>query len=287
MMKIEKLDKKLKERLREYLMQDFSKNAIYLYDLDKEYPKRADFSVLLQNEKIKGFNVIWMDNPNFCYLHIIAEDEESFLELLKNSKSHLEKAKRLIISSEFSSILENEFSLVGDHMNLMSLTKGNEKLEIKHPVRRLQHEDLPYIIELLKEGTNLYVKDNDVRNGILKSVENSIDKGLFFGCFINNELVSFIRTTISYPPITMIDTLYTKKVLQRSGAGQSVTSGLIKELFYNRSEFNEIQLYEEKKNLPAFNLYTKLGFKVLKEYIRYNITGISFNCRYYLLLGGL
>jgi predicted GNAT family acetyltransferase len=270
-MKIKKLDENLKEKLREYLLQDFSENAVYLYDLDKEYPTKADFSIVLKNEKIKGFDVIWADNPNFCYLHIIAEDSKSFLELLKNSRSSFERAKRMIIPSEFSSIIKNEFGLDGDPIYLMSLKKGNERLEIKHPVRRLQHEDLKSIIELLREGVNLYVKDKEVRIGILKSVENSIDKGLFFGCFVNNELASFIRAAISYPPVAMVDTLYTKKVLQRSRAGISVTSGLIKELFYNRNEFNEIQLYEEKENLPAYNLYSKLGFKVLKEYTRYSL----------------
>lgn len=271
-MEVRRLDGNSKEKLRTYMLQDFSRNAIYLYDLDIEYPMKIDFSIAAEEERIRGFSAIWADNPDFCYLHIVADDEEGFLHLLKNSKSYLERAKRMFIPSEFSPIIKAELGLDGVLMYLMSLKKGDEKIEIKHPVRRLQATDLSSVIELLTEGVNLYVKDRDLRNGILKSVENSIGKGLFFGCFIKNELASFFRASIAYPPIAMADTLYTKKALQRSGAGISVVSSLIKDLFYNRNGFNEIQVYEEKENLSAFGIYSKLGFKSLKEYTRYSLT---------------
>lgn len=270
-MKIEKLDEKSKEKLREYLLRDFSKNAIYLYDLDREYPTRADFSIALEDNKIKGFSVIWADNPDFCYLHIIAEDENVFSNLFNMSENSFDKVRRLIVPSEFSPIVTKRLGINGIPMYLANLKKGEEKLSVKHDVRILYKKDMEDIKKLISEAIETHIHDERIGRGIINSIEKSLDWELLFGCYIDNELASFIRATISYPPIAMIDTLYTRQNFRNRGAAMSTESGIIRELFYNRNIFNEVQLYEEKNNIPAYNLHKKIGFRVLKDYMRFSL----------------
>jgi len=282
MREIKRLNDKLKKELREYLVRDLRKNVLYLYDLDKEYPSRADFFILKENERLKGFGVVWADNPNFSYLHLIAENENDFLDLLTYSikEGYINKVKRIIIPIEYSSFVEKILRIPGEPLDLMYLKKGDEKeLKIKHYVRRLGNDDITNITNLLREFVELYLSEDEKEfgKGIIKSVENSVNNGLFFGCFINNELASFVRANVTYPPFVFIDTLYTRKNLQRMGAAISVVSALIEELFYKREEFNEIQLYEMSNNLPAHDLYSRLGFKILKKFMRYS----NINKNYY------
>jgi len=60
------------------------------------------------------------------------------------------------------------------------------------------------------DNININFLNEDIYEGILKSIENSFDKETLVGIYKDEKLNSFMRTSFRYFPIAMIDTLWTR-----------------------------------------------------------------------------
>ncbi len=249
---------KLKNKLFSYLKRDTSNNAILLYDIEMQ-PEKTNFIVAEENKEISGAAVLWKDNPDFYYIHIRAEDKHTFSDLLSCSMNT--SNVRYVIPSEFSSMASNILDKQGIPWYLMNVKMGNEKILIPNKVSQLSKENLLDIKELFSEREDFSI-------GMMKALENAIEKEIFFGSFFGNKLVSIARTSFRYKSTAMIDNIYTKKMQRRRKLATSVVSKLLDELFYEKG-FEEVQLYVRKDNTTAINLYKKLGFQELKEYYNF------------------
>lgn len=103
------------------------------------------------------------------------------------------------------------------------------------------------------------LKEEDV---LLRWERSGVDFNLSYGVFDNNELVAFVLHTILNTSLYNFAT----GVLP-SYRGQHLIERIYKEVQDELKGFDEFVLEVIKENLPAFNLYKKLGFAIQRELV--------------------
>jgi len=79
----------------------------------------------------------------------------------------------------------------------------------------------------------------------------------------NKDLVGFIQGKLEKSNNQgYIDFIGVKKSARRRGTGRKLVTVVLHWLFNTFTQINEVKLTVSEKNIPAYNLYTSLGFKV-------------------------
>ncbi len=116
---------------------------------------------------------------------------------------------------------------------------------IRHTVKKLGTEDLDEVLEQMGDEKRM-------------RVETAIDRGIAFGAYDNNRLVSVITASEILDDLALIRGTYTVPQWRGKGFATSVCSALVEELL--RLEKLAV-LWVAKDNHPARKVYEKIGFK--------------------------
>lgn len=100
--------------------------------------------------------------------------------------------------------------------------------------------------------------------GQLKDCLNNKDY-ICFGVFLNNEIASYIIALETVDDINILS-IATKKEHKNKGFASSLIEK-IKKVALNQNK--SVSLEVKSKNIIAYNLYTKLGFKVISKRLNY------------------
>jgi len=229
-----------------YLDKDRIRHIFTIYDL-KNMREKTRVWVALRNSEITGY--LFEFERRFVHTH---GDPESVSKLI--GQTELDEPV-LVVYPEHLTIVTEVFEPVEP---LDSASKGkittflvmivdaaSFRPVIKHPVKKLGANDLDEIAKSLGEEYR-------------ERVQNAVDKGFAFGAYENGYLASVATVPELLEDEALIRGVYTAQVLRSRGLATSACSALVVEIIrYHRKPI----LWVSKDNLPALNVYKKLGFK--------------------------
>lgn len=129
------------------------------------------------------------------------------------------------------------------------LLESASKLEIDKLIKYKLNSILDYAKEINKEEIDKI--NNYVKTNIPKQLSNyKIIK-------IDNEIIGSLLVE-KYQDGVLLDEIYIEKLHRNKGIGTNI----IKEIIKNNQK---VYLWVYKENIKAFNLYKKLGFRVIDE----------------------
>jgi len=143
-------------------------------------------------------------------------------------------------------------------MMLMTLSKGDEKLQPKHPVVKLHTSDAERIVAIMKKA------DPEFWGTITgQNILEGIDKGVnWLGVRINEELVSIGSTRLT-EWAGLIGVVATQEAHRNRGYATSIVSELVRQIL---KELQLAMIYVLADNPPAIRAYKKVGFKPYRTY---------------------
>lgn len=141
---------------------------------------------------------------------------------------------------------------------LMTLRKGEEKLQIKHPIVKLDFSHAEKIATLMKDanpenwGT---VTSQQIIEGITTG-EN------WMGIKVNNEVISVGSARITEFG-GLIGVVATHEAHRNRGYATSIVSELVRLIL---EKLSTALIFVLSDNLPAVKAYSKVGFKPYRKY---------------------
>jgi len=260
-----------KEEVRDYLLRNRRENILFLYDLEKLYPREVDFFIARdENNKIKGVGLIWFGIPNLPSIHLRADCEGVIYNLIKCIGIENNKNYRVILSRNYLEEAENTLRIFKsnirrDYILLLSVNSLQFSFQsnylsslFPYEIRRITNKDVLNVRKLLEKNID--------DKGLIEWAVTSVGREIFYGYFEGEKLLSIAGTLLRYEEIAIIGNVLTDKEYRRKGLATRVLTSLLSHLF--EEGFKEAQLYVVE-NSPAYKLYKKLGFNEVGKYVRY------------------
>jgi ribosomal protein S18 acetylase RimI-like enzyme len=267
---------KINDDILEYLLKN---EFFFISILDKfnqnysKIPHNLNFNPFYENNQIDSL-LVYTDN-GFIYPHIKEKYISSVAEIINNLD--------ILI-----------FSMYGDAKTIVKIQKQLKykfRNQVDHNFMKLDQKDfIPFNIEIsgffckkcnsdyfkyLKRLQYLYHIEEVYKNdkeypyeAEMEAYKNILDKRLNFAIFKKNDdgkiAVSKANVNGESPNCYQIGGIYTLKEYRNQNLSKICLTNLIKYSFLEKNK-NNILLYVNKLNTPAFNVYKKLGFKTLFE----------------------
>ena len=168
------------------------------------------------------------------------------VEQLDQLHAVMDTVMRVILFTPGFLELDAKWKVRNDHVLLqMVLDKPSFQLSPDSAIRKLSVADVPDMLaltQLAKPGPFL---------------ENTIDFGGYFGYFEEGKLISMAGTRLAVGPYTEVSAVCTHPDFTGKGFAKVVLPYVLNYIQL-QGQIPFLQLYPD--NLPAFNLYQKLGF---------------------------
>jgi len=140
---------------------------------------------------------------------------------------------------------------------LMTLRKGEENPQMRHPIARLSTEDAEDIAALMRRENPEWWAETTAER-----IAKRMNERLWLGTRIHGKLVSVGGATIDDWG-SNIGTVVTHESYRNRGYATSIVSALVEQIL-QRS--NLALIHVESGNQPAFRVYTKVGFRPYRRY---------------------
>ena len=248
-MKLVLLDSSREPAFWDYVLRDAPEYYFFIFDWKLNRDKTKIF-LALQEESIVGLMLIYDQR----IVHIRGGSEA--VELLLN-EVNLEKTEVQALKEHESIILKKYKPSAKHEMILMTLQRGEEQLDIKHPVTKLTSAEAEEIASLLEEEFPEWGEFTSDR--IRERMKENV---LFLGIKEGERLVSIGNTRILGFG-SNIGMVATRKGYRGKGYATSIVSALLKEIL-RESKLALIHVLSD--NPSAIRAYTKVGFKPYRTY---------------------
>ena len=140
---------------------------------------------------------------------------------------------------------------------LMTLTKGEEKFWVGHPIVELSVADAQDIAALMRRTNPEWWGETTPER-----IAERMNERLWLGMKIDGKLVSIGGATIDCWG-SNIGTVATDESCRNRGFATSIVSALVEKIL---QKSNIALIHVESDNQPAMRVYTKVGFKHYKRY---------------------
>ncbi|MFB3890321.1 MAG: GNAT family N-acetyltransferase [Candidatus Bathyarchaeia archaeon] len=147
--------------------------------------------------------------------------------------------------------------MMDETMLLLSLLKGDEKLVTSMIPQKLALDDAEEIAELVRDAF-----PEMLATVTADDVKTMFNEQIWYGVRIEGKLASLGSATIT-PEISHINWIATHEEHRNKGYATSIVSTLLKEILRTSST---AFIYVLSSNQPALKAYTRVGFKLYKQY---------------------
>jgi len=223
----------------------------FFFALDWKY-NRDETKILLA---LKGKQI---DGMMLVYRQKMAQLRGS-RDAIKALLEHLDlKTVELQTSKEHKQrILEKYEPMWSHELVLMVLHKDDERLQISHPIVKLEVSDAERIAAIMKK-----VNPESWGEVTVDQIVEAMSSEKWVGIKVNGELVSIGRTRLT-EEIGHIVTTATPEIHRNKGYASSVVAYLIKLIF---EKVSIAIIYVLSDNPSAIRVYEKVGFRHYKTY---------------------
>jgi len=236
----------------EHVNQDIPHYHFFAFDW-KHNRDATEILLALVRNRIEGMMLIY--RQSIVQLRGSLEAAEALLNRLNLEKIELqasEEHKQEVLKRYKPTLKQSHL------MMLMTLPKGEENLQLKHLVVKLDASDAGRIATIMKEADPEFWGTTTSQNII-----EGIDKGVnWLGVRINEELVSVGNTRLA-EWAGLIGVVATKEAHRNRGYATSIVSELAKRIL-EKSPLAMIFVLAD--NPPAVRAYGKSGFKPYRTY---------------------
>ncbi len=224
-------------------------NAYAIWDLHYLRHK-TKFFVYLDNGTLAGLLMDYLSDAGIHFIWLWGEVDA----VKKLLNIPLPDKMIFFIFPEYENIVRQKFPITAKYQVIfMLLQRGQENLQIRHEVRRLDLKDAYSLVSLRKE------KPSEEE---IKGAERKLKEQACYGIFIDSTLVSTACIQVRLPEIWIIGDFYTKPEYRNKGYATSLASFLVKEAL---KETNHVGLFVRSDNYPAKRVYEKVGFQAYRE----------------------
>ncbi len=140
---------------------------------------------------------------------------------------------------------------------LMVLHKGEERLQTKHPIVKLDSSDAGQIASIMQQV------DPELWGEVTsEQVAERMNGLICFGIKVHGELASFCRTRLT-ENLGHVVTVATREAHRNKGYATSLVSCSVKQILEKKPT---AIIHVLTDNPPAIRVYTKVGFKPYRTY---------------------
>ena len=223
----------------------------YFFALDWKYDKDATTILLaLEGTRIEGMMLIY--RQQIVQLRGSSEAVKALLDKLV-----LEKVELQALEQHKPYILEMYKPTVSYEMMLMTLHAGEERLQINHPVVKLDASEAEQIATIMKDA------DPEIWGTITSQhIVEGMNRANWLGIKINQDLVSIGRVNLTEWG-GLIGVVATHETHRNRGYATSIVSELIKQIFENQSL---AMIFVLSNDSSAIRVYNKVGFQPYRTY---------------------
>ncbi len=224
----------------------------YFFAFDWKY-NRDETKILLalEGNRIDGMMVVY--RQSIVQLRGSSKAARVLLERLD-----LEKVELQALEQHKQYVLEKYKPTLSHQLVLMTLRKGEEKLQVKYPSVKLNRSNAEQIATIMKHADPEYWGDVTGRQ-IVESMNRSAS---WFGIETEEELVSVGSTRLT-EWAGLVGVVATHEGHRNKGYATSVVSKLVEQILEKQSL---AMIYVQSDNSPAVRAYTKVGFKPYRTY---------------------
>jgi predicted GNAT family acetyltransferase len=250
-MEIVSLESALEPIFWEHVNQDI--RHYYFFAFDWKY-NRDETKILLALEGNRIDGMILVYRQSIVQLRGSCEVVKAFLERLD-----LEKVELQALEQHKQYILEKYNPTVSHEMMLMVLRKGEERLQIKHPLVKLDTSDAEQIATIMKYADPEFWGERTGQQ-IVERMKQGVN---WLGVKVNEELVSVGSTRLT-EWAGLIGVVATRETHRNKGYATSIVSELVKQIL---EKLSIALIYVLTDNPPAIRAYSKVGFKPYRTYL--------------------
>jgi RimJ/RimL family protein N-acetyltransferase len=224
----------------------------YFFILDlKQRPEQTKILLAMEEKKIHGLMLVYAD-----LIVQLRGNRKAVTELL--DYVNLEKVE-LQAPLDCEDIVTKKYKpQIRYELVLMTLNKGEEKLQIIHEPVRLGPEDAEEVAEVMRKADPEWWGDITAENR-----RESLEKTYWLGIKRNGKIVSVGNTRFDDLG-SNIGVIATDERYRNMGCATSIVSALVKEIL-NKSPTALIHVLSN--NNPAVRVYSKVGYKPYKHYL--------------------
>jgi ribosomal protein S18 acetylase RimI-like enzyme len=214
---------------------------------------RQDTKILLalKNDVINGLALEYADR-----VVQLRGSQDAVRELLDNVDL---EGVDLQVPLDYADMIQTRYMARSEaEITLMQVTRGEEKIAIKHDVGRMLPSDAEEIAETMKRCDPVWWGDTDAEN-----IRKSLETNLFFGIRQGGKIASFGSAHQTDTSCSNVSVIATRAGFRNRGYATSVTSFLVNEIL---KLHQTAIIHVLSKNVPAVKVYLKVGFKPYKRY---------------------
>jgi len=249
-MNVVPLDSTLEPIFWDYVNQDIP--FYYFFAFDWKYNRdKTEIQLALKQNQIVGMMLVY--RQSIVQLRGSNDAVKALLKRLDLSKVELQALER-----HRQYILRKYKPTTSHKMILMTLQKGEEKLQTNHSIARLNTSDAQQIATIMKDA------DPEFWGTVTKeNIVDGISEGaVWLGIKVGEELVSIGNVRLTEWG-GLIGVVATHKVHRNKGYATSIVSELVKRILEKQYL---AMIYVLSHNSRAVQVYTKVGFKPYKTY---------------------
>jgi len=224
----------------------------YFFILDlKEQPEQTKILLAMEESRVQGLMLTYADRI------VQLRGTRKAVEKLLDSVS-LERVELQAPPDCEDLVLKKFTPLIRYDLVLMTLKKGDEKLQIKDDTMRLGSEDAEEVAGLMRKADpawwgNITAADR----------KDSLETTYYLGIRRNGKIVSMGNARFDSVG-SNIGVIATDERFRNMGYATTIVSSLVQEIL-NRSPPALIHVL--KHNAPAVRVYSKVGYKQFRQYL--------------------
>lgn len=251
MIKIERVNTKNRLQVINCLRNDPVKHIFALYDLQREWEKTEMHIVFNNKNFVKGYLLIYR---GLAYPSVILEGDRNVAEKLLTFLR--EERFILHVSPELLAMVQGKYPNAKLYVeDWMVAKKGETRFFTSDKTRRLRLRDAKLLAELYATFPERPHVEAELCRELIK-------KGITYGVFVEEKLVSSACALIQLPEVWFIGRVLTHPNYRNRGYATQVVSALTEEAL-NSAE--AAVLFVRSDNEAAKRVYLKIGYKKIGE----------------------
>lgn len=250
-MKVQALDSKLEPIFWQHVNQDIRDYYFFIYYMEHAREFTEIQMVLSDENCIEGMMAIHRNST--VQLRGTFNTAKALICKLKLEKAIIQgpPEHKALILDKYRAIQKVS------EIILMTLKKGEEHLQIKHPIVRLSTSDAEDVATMMRRGNPDWWGETTT-----EQITAGIERNLWLGVKVDGRLGSIGVATVD-DWAANIGAVVTDEQYRNRGYATSIVSALVEQIL-QRS--NLCLIHVESDNAPAARVYTKVGFKPYKTY---------------------
>lgn len=224
----------------------------YFFILDlKQQPEQTKILLAMEEDKVQGLMLTYADH--IVHLRGRRNAVEKLLERVSFERVELQAPP------DYEDLILKKFTpLIRYDLVLMTLNKGDEKLQIKDETVRLGPEDAEEVAGLMRRA------DPDWWGNITATDrKDSLETTYYVGIRRDRKIVSIGNARFDSLG-SNIGVIATDERFRNMGYATMIVSSLVREIL-NRSPPALIHVL--KHNAPAIRVYSKVGYRPFRQYL--------------------